>query len=105
MPRKLPEPAVEEIDLTAVLGALVDPARRAMMTAMYRGPEPFDCSASVWGPDLGLSAPTISHHFRILREAGLTSTTLEGRHRTICVRTADLEKRFPGLLDAVLGRD
>jgi DNA-binding transcriptional ArsR family regulator len=105
MPRQLPEPPVEELDLTAILGALVDPARRAMMTEMYRGPEPFDCTASTWCADLGLTPPTVSHHFRTLREAGLTSTLVEGRSRIMRVRRADLEKRFPGLLDAVLGRD
>ena len=104
MPRKLPEPPVDELDLTAVLSALADPARRTMLTAMYRGPEPFDCSANTWCADLGINPPTVSHHFRTLREAGLTSTVVDGRARIMRVRRDDLERRFPGLLDAVLGR-
>jgi DNA-binding transcriptional ArsR family regulator len=103
VPRNLPEPSIDELDLTAVLGALADPARRAIMTAMYRGPEPFDCSASTWCANLGLRPPTVSHHFRTLREAGLTRTVVDGHTRTLSVRAADLERRFPGLLDAVLG--
>ncbi|TQS44032.1 ArsR/SmtB family transcription factor [Cryptosporangium phraense] len=105
MSRTLPEPSVDDLDLTAILGALADPARRTMMTAMYRGPEPFDCSANTWCADLDITPPTVSHHFRMLREAGLTRTVVEGRGRTITVRREDLEKRFPGLLSAVLGRD
>ncbi|MEV6823697.1 helix-turn-helix transcriptional regulator [Amycolatopsis sp. NPDC051102] len=102
MSRKLPEPSVDELDLTAILGALVDPARRTIMTVMYRGTEPFDCSASTWCANLGLTPPTVSHHFRTLREAGLTRTVVDGRTRTVRVRKEDVEKRFPGLLDALL---
>lgn len=102
MVRVLPEPAIEELDLSSILGALADPARRAVMTAMYRGPEPVDCSAATWTATLGLSAPTVSHHFRTLREAGLTHTEIDGHTRTIRTRAADIEARFPGLLPAVL---
>lgn len=105
MPRTLPEPSVGELDLTAILSALADSARRAMLTEMYQGPEPFDCSANTWCSALALSPPTVSHHFRTLREAGLTRTIVDGRTRTIHIRKDDLEARFPGLLDAVLGRD
>jgi DNA-binding transcriptional ArsR family regulator len=105
MSRTLPEPPADELDLTAILNALADPARRAMMTAMYLGPEPFDCSASTWSAKLGVGPPTISHHFRALREAGLTRTVVEGHGRSVRVRKDDVEKRFPGLLDAVLGHD
>ena len=105
MSRTLPEPAIEELDLTTVLTALVDPARRAILKVMYEGPEPFDCSASTWCETLGITAPTVSHHFRTLREAGLTRTVVDGRTRTISARRDDLEHRFPGLLQAVLGQD
>lgn len=103
MPRTLPEPSIEELDLTTVLTALADPARRAIMTAMAQGPEPIDCSAVTWCENLGITAPTVSHHFRTLREAGLTRTRIKGRTRTVCVRRDDVDRRFPGLLQAVLG--
>ncbi|MFC4907306.1 ArsR/SmtB family transcription factor [Actinomadura gamaensis] len=102
MPRTLPEPTVDSIDLTVVLSALADPARRALMAALYDGPEPIDCALLNERLDLGLSNPTISHHYRVLREAGLTRTVAEGRKRIIRVRRDDMEARFPGLLKAVL---
>ncbi|MEU2036148.1 hypothetical protein [Nocardia amamiensis] len=38
----------------------------------------------------------------MLREAGVTATTIEGRTRVVRLRRDDLQARFPGLLDAVL---
>lgn len=103
MPRTLPEPSVDSFDLTVILSALADPGRRALMTALYQRPDPIDCSVLAEEADLGLSNPTISHHYRVLREAGLTRTFVEGRHRIVRVRRDDMEERFPGLLQAVLG--
>ena len=51
--------------------------------------------------DLGLTKATRSHHFKVLREAGLTFTRLEGTARYVTLRRAELDARFPGLLDAV----
>jgi DNA-binding transcriptional ArsR family regulator len=52
--------------------------------------------------ELGLSKATLSHHFRVLREAGLVRTRLDGRKRLLSLRIDDLDACFPGLLDAVL---
>ncbi|WP_329252577.1 helix-turn-helix domain-containing protein [Actinoallomurus sp. NBC_01490] len=103
MPRTLPEPSVDSFDLTVILSALADPGRRALMTALYHSQGPIDCAVLADKADLGLSNPTISHHYRVLREAGLTRTVTEGRQRIVRVRRDDMEKRFPGLLQAVLG--
>lgn len=51
---------------------------------------------------LPVSASTRSHHFKILREAGVTVTRTAGTTRLVSLRRTDLERRFPGLLDAVL---
>ena len=52
--------------------------------------------------ELGVSNATRSHHFRVLREAGLTQTRPEGTHRYVSLRRECMDERFPGLLDAVL---
>ena len=54
--------------------------------------------------ELGLSKATLSHHFRVLREAGLVRTRPDGRKRLLSLREEDLNACFPGLLDAVLSR-
>ena len=45
---------------------------------------------------------TLSHHLRVLREAGITLTEPSGTQRVVSLRADDLNARFPGLLDAVL---
>ncbi|NUW46463.1 ArsR/SmtB family transcription factor [Nonomuraea rhodomycinica] len=54
-------------------------------------------------PD-GLDVPrsTLSNHWRILREAGITSTRSEGKARYMALRRDDLEARFPGVLETIL---
>ena len=90
-------PARRELELSAVLHALSDPARLEIVRRLAAGDEP-PCGTF----ELGLSKATLSHHFRVLRESGLVRTRPEGRQRLLSLRTDDLEARFPGLLDAVL---
>ena len=47
---------------------------------------------------------SVSHHFRVLREAGLIRTRNEGATRMNALRREDIEGRFPGLLACVLSR-
>jgi DNA-binding transcriptional ArsR family regulator len=49
-----------------------------------------------------LAKTTLSHHFKVLREAGIISIRVEGTQRMNSLRRTDLESRFPGLLSAVL---
>ncbi len=52
--------------------------------------------------ELGVSKSTRSHHFKTLREAGLTSTRVEENRRHVSLRRDDLDAQFPGLIEAVL---
>jgi DNA-binding transcriptional ArsR family regulator len=90
-------PSCDELELAAVLHALSDPARLEIVRWLAKGDE---CACGTF--DLGLSKPTLSHHFRVLREAGVVRTRPEGRKRLLSLRDEDLEERFPGLLEAVL---
>ncbi len=93
----LPHPAAEEIDLAAVLHALSDPMRLRIVAALAGGGE-HSCKSF----DLPVVKSTCTHHFRVLREAGVIKQRLEGTTRLNSLRDEDLERRFPGLLDAVL---
>ena len=90
-------PSCEELDLSDVLHALSDPARLEIARRLAAGDE-WACGRF----DLGLSKATLSHHFRVLREAGVVKTRVEGRKRLQSLRRKDLDACFPGLLDAVL---
>jgi len=92
----LHQPAPEDLDLTTILQALGDPVRLKVVRTLAAGEQV--CG----GMELGISKSTRSHHFKTLREAGITDTRVEGTHRFLSLRRDDLEARFPGLLDAVL---
>jgi DNA-binding transcriptional ArsR family regulator len=94
---ELHQPAVEELDLTTILQALGDPVRLSIVRELAVTGEQV-CGAMA----LSVSKSTRSHHFKTLREAGLTETRIEGTHRHVSLRRDDVESRFPGLLDAVL---
>ena len=51
---------------------------------------------------LPIAKSTSSHHFRVLREAGIVQQRIDGKRRLNRLRAEQLEQRFPGLLDAVL---
>jgi DNA-binding transcriptional ArsR family regulator len=91
------EPRAEDLKLAGVMAALSDPVRVAIVRALA-----VDGERTCGTFDLGISKATRSHHFKVLREAGITHTRAEGTHRHISLRRDDLDARFPGLLDAVL---
>jgi DNA-binding transcriptional ArsR family regulator len=91
-------PKTEDLALPAVLHALSDPARLQIVRELYLDPTPRPCGSF----DLGLTKSTCTHHFRVLREAGLLSQEQLGTSKLTSLRREDLDARFPGLLDAVL---
>jgi DNA-binding transcriptional ArsR family regulator len=58
--------------------------------------------ASCAAVDFGRPKSSMSHHFRVLRDAGLVRTRNEGVAHVNALRREDLDRRFPGLLDAVI---
>lgn len=95
------EPELAEVPVPAVLQALGDAARLRIVAELAGAGEEGRVCGSV---DLGLSKATRSHHFRVLREAGVTRTEVLGAQRVVRLRREELDARFPGLLDAVLER-
>ena len=91
------EPHLEEMTLAAVMAALSDPMRVAIVRQLAAEGER-TCGTF----DLGISKATRSHHFRVLREAGLIRQEQEGTARLNTLRREDVDARFPGLLDSVL---
>ncbi|MFG2916639.1 ArsR/SmtB family transcription factor [Kitasatospora sp. NPDC048298] len=88
----------DDLELAAVLHALGDPVRLALVRWMATEGE------SACSPDwLTVPRSTLSNHWRILREAGLTTTRQEGKNRIMTLRRPELDARYPGLLASVLG--
>lgn len=90
-------PATESIQLPGVFHALSDPARLGIVLGLAESEE--QCCSDL---DVPLSKSTLSHHLKVLREAGVTTTRVEGTRRLMSLRRDDLDLRFPGLLDAIL---
>jgi DNA-binding transcriptional ArsR family regulator len=98
-PREPYHPGLDGITLVTVLHALSDPVRLEVVHALGTVAE-LPCS-DLHGTG-GVTAATLSHHLRVLREAGISRTRLDGKHRFISLRHGDLEERFPGMITAVL---
>src|SRR4051812_7688690 len=63
--------------LAGVLKALADPARLRLLSLIQSAPDGEACVCALTAP-LGLSQPTVSHHLRILTEAGLLEREKRG---------------------------
>ena len=96
--RLLDHPEPEEIRLEPVLHALSDPIRLKIVGDLAQGHDDMACMAFA----LPVSKSTSTHHFRVLREAGVIRQHYRGTSRVSKLRREDLQARFPGLLDAVL---
>ncbi|OKJ82806.1 ArsR/SmtB family transcription factor [Streptomyces sp. CB02400] len=90
-------PADSHIVLPRLLGVLSDPTRLGIVRILADGAE------RGWGQfDAPVAKSTLSHHLKMLREAGVTQTRQEGTRCYVTLRRDDLEARFPGLLSALL---
>lgn len=67
---------VEAAELAKVLAALADPVRLRLLSLV--GSRDEVCSCDLEGP-LGRSQPTVSHHTKVLAEAGLLIGEKRGR--------------------------
>lgn len=97
---ELSHPARDEIRLADVLFALSDPDRLDIVRQLAGGPlEMAHCHMS----DPNVPKSTKSHLMKVLREAGVIRNEPLGRGRRLSIRRDDLDARFPGLIDSVLG--
>jgi DNA-binding transcriptional ArsR family regulator len=94
----LHHPATEDLELPTVLHALSDPQRLRIVRKLSVDLEPRPCGSF----EMDVSKSTCTHHFRVLREAGVIEQEVLGTSRLNSLRREDLDERFPGLLDAVL---
>lgn len=95
--RTLIHPDRDAIRLDRVLYALSDPVRLAIVRKLAR-----EGTATCGALDAGRPKSSMSHHFRVLRGAGVLRTVGDGAAHINSLRRTDLDALFPGLLDAIL---
>jgi DNA-binding transcriptional ArsR family regulator len=78
--------------------ALADPLRLQIVCTLAASGTELSCSAF----QLPVTKSTSTHHFRVLREAGVVHQRYEGTARLNALRREDLDAAFPGLLGSVL---
>ena len=96
--RDLPHPERAEIRLEAVLHALSDPMRLQIVRELAVDDDELTCSQFA----LPVTKSTTTHHFRVLREAGVVRQCYRGTAKMNGLRREDLDDLFPGLLDSLL---
>jgi DNA-binding transcriptional ArsR family regulator len=93
----LVHPPVEQIEIIRVLHALSDPTRLTIVDTLVANDEK-PCGTF----PVSVSPSTLSHHFRVLREAGVIRQREDGSRRFTSLRRTDLDQCYPGLIDLVL---
>ncbi|MEV0027745.1 ArsR family transcriptional regulator [Nocardia sp. NPDC050793] len=84
--------------LPAVLGALQDPVRLEMVRRLRNAGTAVRCCELY---DM-INKSTATHHFKILREAGVIERLVIDGQTCQQLRTDDLDSALPGLLDVVV---
>jgi DNA-binding transcriptional ArsR family regulator len=97
MPVHPEHPAAESFTLERVLHALSDPIRLSIVRGLATC-ESMGCKDMT---GFNVTRSTLSHHLKVLREAGLTFTRVVSTERYVALRHGDIEAQFPGLLAAV----
>jgi DNA-binding transcriptional ArsR family regulator len=88
-----------DVELQDALDALTDPVRRSILRELAGEP---DFTRACGTFDLPVSKATASHHFAVLRAAGLLEQLDKGARRLNRLRRSEFDARFPGLLALVL---
>jgi DNA-binding transcriptional ArsR family regulator len=96
--KQFPHPAREEITLGGVLHALSDPVRLSVVYNLMGQEGELPCGSF----EVPVHKSTMSHHMRVLREAGIIRMRPEGTQNLLSLRCEDLEALFPGLIGSIL---
>ena len=100
--RPLFHPSIEDVTIEGVLHALSDPVRVAMYADIVGSSCSQNCSNFLKVDQKAIPKSTLSQHIKALREAGLIRGERVGVEMRITSRCGELEKRFPGLIRAIV---
>jgi DNA-binding transcriptional ArsR family regulator len=100
--RPLFHPSVQDVTVEAILHALSDPVRVAIYADIVGQQCSHNCLAFSNISEKPIPKSTLSQHFKILREAGLIRGERQGVEMHNTSRCAEIDKRFPGLIGAIV---
>ncbi|MFI1565025.1 ArsR/SmtB family transcription factor [Streptomyces sp. NPDC020490] len=92
----------DDVSVQTALAALADPVRLTLVRELAESAE---WSRSCGSFDVPVGKAALSHHFAVLRGAGLVEQRDEGPRRVNRLRRREFDARFPGLLELVLRPD
>ncbi len=87
-----------EVNSSLVLHALAEPHRASIVRLLVDK----QLAVKQLVAATGMTQPLVSHHLKVLRDAGLTRTRVDGSRRLVSLRAEEVDRRFPGLLESVL---
>jgi DNA-binding transcriptional ArsR family regulator len=99
--RPLIHPAVDNVPIEAILHALSDPVRVAIYADIVKGCNE-NCSTFLTVGNREIPKSTLSHHFTILREAGLIRSERKGVEMFNTSRCEEVDRHYPGLIGAIV---
>jgi DNA-binding transcriptional ArsR family regulator len=100
--RPLFHPSVEDVTVEAILHALSDPVRVAILAELAGSQCSHVCSDFLKVSEKSIPKSTLSQHFKALRESGLIRGERRGVEMHNTSRCAEIDKRFPGLIAAIV---
>ena len=95
-------PSIEDVTVEGILHALSDPVRVAIYVDIVGSDCPQNCSNFLNVSEKTIPKSTLSQHFKALREAGLVRGERRGVEMHNTSRCTEIEKRFPGLIPAIV---
>lgn len=99
MQRPFLHPTLDDVTLESVLYALADPVRLSIVCKLLSGNCPMNCSSAA---PIRLPKSTQSHHYQVLREAGLIRSERRGTEVVNTLRCTEIDAKFPGIIPAIL---
>ncbi len=91
-------PNIEEVDLVDIMYALSDPTRLEIIRSLAEAGREMTCGELIFNRPKS----SMSHHFKILRGAGLVRTVIKGTEHLNSLRLSEIEEKFPAVLGSIL---
>lgn len=100
--RPLIHPPVEEMTVEGILYALSDPIRVRILTGVVAAECAQSCTMIASLNSMPMPKSTLSHHFKILREAGLIRSERKGVELQNKSRWDEYHKKFGPMISSII---